>query len=147
MKKRWKHISANNPNRAFTLIEVLASVALLGALLSMMLISVARHTEQARMAQDRLEAFQIADSLLTDWLVQNGGVIPSEQGSIQGHPDWEWQIEGKVSHGLANLGAHTAVLMIVDRIAKEKKERTLAEIEFVSTSPLTAAAAGLISLE
>lgn len=57
-----------------TLIEVVAGLALLGALLTTSLLSYTSHVEQIRTARQRLAAIESADSLLMHWFAK--GTFP-----------------------------------------------------------------------
>lgn len=121
----------------FTLIEVLASIALLGVLLSTTLVAIGRHTKQARAAQNRIEALGVADNMLRVWLVENEGQIEAKEGTVAGHADWYWQVVGQQAPGLEPLGAHIGRLEILSH-SPGQDEKLLASLEFVSTSPITA---------
>lgn len=62
--------------RGLTLIEVAASLALLGALLASALLSGARHRRQMESAQLRLEAVAHADQMLQTWFYNNSSQGP-----------------------------------------------------------------------
>ena len=136
--KRRSHAREGSGKKGLSLIEVLASIALLGVLLSATLVAIGRHTRQVRLAQDRLIALEVADGLLHQWLVQDGGRLEAEEGSVPDHPAWRWQVTGRIEPGIEHLGAHIGRVEIVKQRSAQEEEAVLASLEFVSTSPVTA---------
>lgn len=120
------------------------ATALVGALLSATLVAIGRHTHQVRLAQDRIAALEIADGLLRLWLVDgvepegDEGVVPG--GAASGSNTWRWRLRGERAEGLEAMGAHLGRVEIIN---PEKNDLVLAALEFVSTSPITAAYAGV----
>lgn len=126
-----------------TLIEVLAASVLLGSLLATAVVSASRHTQQVRGAQDRLNALEVADELLHSWLVDGQGNIESNEGPVPDHDGWTWRVYGRTEPELEPLGFHVGVLQIIDqtrqqRMSGDSAARILAEVEFVSSSAVTA---------
>lgn len=131
-----------------TLIEVIAAIGLLAALLGAAVIASARHTRQTRLAADRLAAQAIADGLLAGWLVDNAGQIAEPRGRVAGRPGWEWRLSGRIERDLEPFGLHVGRLEIL-RPAEPDAMTTvgssslivLASVEFASSSVVTAEAA------
>lgn len=94
--RRWRGAEA------LTLIEILASLALLGSLLAAMLLARGQMAHQWRAAQEKLEAVEAADRLLEDWWVSGpvgvsgvagvAGVPRHDQGEIK-DTDLHWRTE------------------------------------------------------
>lgn len=100
--------------RAFTLVEVVASLMLLGTLLVGILATHRRHAAQIRSAQARLAAIASADKLLADWREQGmwGAAAPS--GNCEGSElAWRWTV--KNAPELRRVGAAIGRLEIVDK--------------------------------
>lgn len=74
-----------------TLIEVIASLAILGTVLIGLVIAKAKHKHQSALAIQRIEACQIAEQILQDWWSSSDGVPEHDSGDIKGKPDWKWQ--------------------------------------------------------
>jgi hypothetical protein len=118
--------------RGLTLLEVVAATALTATLLSAMLVAVGRHTLQVRRAQDRIAALEFADDFLRDWLV-DGVALDASEGFVAGKEGWRWRLSGRPELELEPIGAHLGRVEVIDAT-----DRVLAQLEFVSTSPLTA---------
>ena len=80
-----------NRRRGMTLIEVLASLAILSTVLVGLIMAKARHTRQSKEARERIEACHIADQLLQAWWTAPEGVPEDSSGPIEGKPDWQWR--------------------------------------------------------
>lgn len=77
-----------------TLIEVLASLALLGSLAVAMVLSRGRLVDQHRSSEQKLEAVQAADELLTQWWSGEVKQVPVDaSGVLAHHPGWTWQTQ------------------------------------------------------
>ena len=138
----WRTSSAPCKKNGLTLIEVIAAIALLGALLSATLVAVGRHTRQVRQAQDRIEALEAADRLLSGWFLQQGGELDALEGVVPGHADWRWSVSGAQPEEQSSpAGAHVARLAIYDHLA-QRGSAPLASLEFVSVSTLTRTSQG-----
>ena len=74
-----------------TLIEVLASLAILSTVLVGLIMAKARHSRQSTEASERIEACHLADQLLQLWWTGPDGVPTNSSGPIEGKPDWQWQ--------------------------------------------------------
>ena len=121
---------------------MLAAIALLGLLLSATLVAIGRHTRQARRAQDRVAAIDLADGLLHQWLVEQNGQIDSNAGTIASRPGWRWRLKGRRDTDLERFGAHIGKLSIY-RASESPPTDPLATLEFVSTSSVTAPTEGV----
>lgn len=80
----------NRPS-GFTLLEVIVALALMGSVLAGSLLAFSKHRKQLSMAQKRIEATMIADRLLQELAVQQGGVPINQRGPVIGKDDWYWQ--------------------------------------------------------
>ncbi|MEO0529373.1 MAG: hypothetical protein AAF266_02225 [Planctomycetota bacterium] len=79
--------------------------------------------------------------MLKSWLID--GLEPeADEGVVVGHEAWRWRLRGEPSPGLSSVGAHVGRIEIIKQSVDH--EVALAQLEFVSTSPLTAAHAGVI---
>ena len=75
-----------------TLIEVLAGLVIAGSLLAAMLIARGEMVSQWKQGQQRLEAVQIADRLLTTWWLEGIEHVPiNESGQVDAEASWGWR--------------------------------------------------------
>lgn len=83
--------------RAFTLVEVVASLMLLGTLLVGILAAHRRHTEQVRSARARLEAVAAAEKLLESWCEKDtwGATSSSGRFAETSRLSWRWTITAR----------------------------------------------------
>lgn len=88
-----------------TLIEVLAGLALLAALLMVLLTARTRATLQWTRANERLRAVQAADRLLADWWREPKDFPREGEGAIPGAADLRWRTRIVPDHGSAELRA------------------------------------------
>ena len=72
--------------RGLTLIEVMASLALMGSLLAALVMSHGRHRKQVRLAEKRIVALEIADRLLTQWTATWEPMRHGQGGSLPTSP-------------------------------------------------------------
>src|SRR3982751_5795038 len=100
--------------RGMTLVEVVASLALLASLLVGLLLAKARYTRQSALADRRLEAVRAADRLVTEgW----GGPTRFPRrgaGRIDGPNDLSWQTDLVANPALGELGAQVVRLEVID---------------------------------
>lgn len=68
--------------QAFGLLEVVASLAILGSVISLLLVSRADHVRQWRTANQQIEAVQLADQLLAHWTQGDAGIPRNASGLV-----------------------------------------------------------------
>lgn len=99
---------------AFTLVEVVAGIALLAVLLVGVVQSIAAHKRTLARAADRIEAAAVADRLLGS-LSGRGGLYPTNaRGLVPTHPDWAWSLTRTGTQMLEGFPVDTLRLEIVD---------------------------------
>lgn len=92
-----------------TLIEVIASLAILGTLLTGMLLAKAQLTRQSVAAQRQLEAAEVADRLLTRWVMLEEAVPCPDAGVLEG---WRWTTRWLEEDGLAEVASRRVRLEV-----------------------------------
>jgi type II secretory pathway pseudopilin PulG len=97
-----------------TLIEVIAGLALLGTLLSLLLLARARHIHRAAESAQRLAAVTAADELLSTWWARPEAFPRSGGGDVPNHPALRWRTLPVPNPGLAALDAAAVRLEITD---------------------------------
>ena len=106
-----------------TLIEVIASTALLATTLIGVLVAFSNIEQQNRLAEKRIEAVELADEMLYRWSVNNLPIPADQTGKIPGET-WYW----KTSVVQESKGTHLQQIRfeIFDRLpAKDDSERLL----------------------
>jgi prepilin-type N-terminal cleavage/methylation domain-containing protein len=115
MNGKSKSCSTGCCRRAFTLVEVVASLMLLGTLLVAILVAHRRHVEQIRHAEARLAATEAADGLLAKWSAEGTWGATKNAGEFEGRPGLAWQWTVIPAQGLNRLGAAVGRLEVVGR--------------------------------
>ena len=100
-----------------TLIEVIAGLALLGWLLSAVVLAKARYTRQLAQANRGIEAIEAADSLLASWWQDKADVpLPlSGWGEVPDSNGLNWRTSQVTNEAVEDLGAVVIRLEITDR--------------------------------
>jgi len=73
-----------------TLVEVLAGMAILGSLLTGIVLAQARLTVQSRRTMQRRQACQLAEGLLSLWWEDEVIIPRNSSGNIADPPGWRW---------------------------------------------------------
>jgi prepilin-type N-terminal cleavage/methylation domain-containing protein len=118
--------------RAFTLIEVVASLMLMGSLLVGILVAHRRHAEQIRRADQRIMAAKLADRILSKWSSDGSWGGGKTEGRIDGTDEftWRWRVESDSQ--LSRVGAAIGRLEIVD-----DQGNSYAQVELLTFDTLT----------
>ncbi|MBI1368402.1 MAG: prepilin-type N-terminal cleavage/methylation domain-containing protein [Planctomycetes bacterium] len=87
------HRSLHNSRRrwGFTLIEVLAGLAILGTVMAGAMIAKARCTRQLAQADRRLAAAAAADRMLEYWFADDKTLPRESSGNVPGESDMTWR--------------------------------------------------------
>jgi Tfp pilus assembly protein PilV len=103
-------------HRGTTLIEVLAGLVVLGALLVSIAIARARFAHQQADADRRLRATRAADAMLATWFAGPTPAVPlAAAGALDGAPEFSWQTHVLPNRSAATLGAVVVRLDVIDR--------------------------------
>lgn len=113
MKHPHARLFKNCCQRAFTLVEVVASLMLLGTLLVGILTAHRRHVEQIRNAKTRLAAIAVAENLLEQWRKEGTWGAVARGGTIKGSSEFAWRWTVTTPPELQQLGATKGRLEIV----------------------------------
>lgn len=122
MNGKWNRFWRWRPGRGraevgLTLIEVVAALAILGALLGAVVTARTRHLHQWAQANRRLEATAAAEALLTGWWTRPVTMPRRASGAVAGHDALAWRtrpIDSDASDALDALGAQVVRLEIVE---------------------------------
>ena len=89
---RHNYILEKRKQRAFTLVEVVASVALLAVLLTASLMAYGRHASQIRQAHTQLAAINALDEVITDWMRYPSAYDGRTSGYCGAQSQFRWQV-------------------------------------------------------
>ena len=111
---REKHVIYNSclRRRGLTLVEVVASIALLGTMLTIIILAQGRHQRQIQRARTRIKACEAAEKLLTQWYVQNEDIPIDHTGQVSGDATFDWRTRTVDSHDVERIGATIVELSI-----------------------------------
>lgn len=121
---------------AFTLVEVVASLMLVGTLLVGILTAHRRHVQQVTSAKERLAAVAAADQLLDSWRAAGAWGATTSSGTFKNNNNlvWKWTIATPPE--LARVGAAKGRLEVLKRDSAD--DRPLLMIELVTGSAVIA---------
>lgn len=126
-----------------TLTEVVIGIALLGSLLSLIIVGSGRLARSKRIAELKVEAIEHLDRLLGEWSI-SGYPETGESGTIEGQSTLRWS----VSHRNSYIGARPVVVVRVSisaagisaqrsrnasRSDSQTDQPTLASVEILTT--------------
>lgn len=80
-----------------TLVEVVVGLLLLSTLLVGLLTAFGQHAKQIRRSRIRMEAICATDQLMAEWFSESGRLPYEDQGEVEGHEEFTWQITPKES--------------------------------------------------
>jgi type II secretory pathway pseudopilin PulG len=121
---------------AFTLVEVVASLMLLGTLLVGILTAHRRHSEQVRGAKERLAAVAAAERLLEAWRADGVWGATSTSGTFKDNSEFAWRWTITTPSELRRVGVAKGRLEIIKRASVD--ERPVVAIELVTGSAVIA---------
>jgi type II secretory pathway pseudopilin PulG len=121
---------------AFTLVEVVASLMLVGTLLVGILTAHRRHTQQVTSAKERLAAIAAADKLLDSWRAAGAWGPTTSSGTFKNNNDLVWRWIVTTPPELQRVGAAKGRLEVVKRDSGDSPP--LVMLELVTGSALSA---------
>lgn len=80
-----------NVHPAFTLVEVIAGIALLGTLLAGLMLSFSAHVRQYQAARLRIQAIEKLDRQLELWYADDGTLPIDSEGPLSSQPPLTWR--------------------------------------------------------
>jgi type II secretory pathway pseudopilin PulG len=125
------HLNSSR-RRAFSLVEVVASVLLVGTLLVAVLVAHRRAATQVRSAQRRLDAVTVLDSLLEARRKPDAGDLQLARGKAPGSNAFHWRSTLRHEIALETLGAAIVRIELYD--PEFDDGRTLASVEILAPS-------------
>lgn len=115
---------------AFSLVEVVASVFLVGTLMVATLVSYRRAATQTRLAQHRLSAVEALEELLVAREGNHADEFQLARGKAPGSNPYHWRSSLREETSLAQLGASVLRIELYDPDFKEGE--TLAAVELLA---------------
>jgi hypothetical protein len=122
--------SNSSSRRAFSLVEVTASVFLVGTLLVAVLVAHRRAITQTRLAQRRLDAVEALDQLLVARQGPDAEDYQLARGKAPGGNPFHWRSTLRDEASLAELSASVLRIELYDPAFKEGE--TLASVELLA---------------
>jgi prepilin-type N-terminal cleavage/methylation domain-containing protein len=132
MKTRPESCCNTCCRQAFTLVEVVASLMLLGTLLVGVLVAHRRHVAQIRTATRRLEAVTAADELMESWRTKGVWGPESASGQFPNRGDLVWQWSVSTPPELRRVQAAVGRLEVYG--ADQQEGRPLASVEILTNT-------------
>ena len=76
---------------AFTLVEVIAGIALLGTLLAGLMLGFSAHVRQYKAARQRIQATEMLDRQLEQWYAEGSELPIDREGALSSEPPLTWR--------------------------------------------------------
>jgi len=116
---------------AFTLIEVVAGLILMGSLAASTLVALAAQQRSILLAKQKQKATQVAEGLLTRWYDLVGEVPTRNQGIVAAEETWLWRTQPVGFRNLCGLPVNIIRLDIIGTLGTNAEPRVLASVELV----------------
>ena len=114
--------------RGLTLVEVVAGLALLSALLVTVLTAKSRATRQLASANRRLEAVAAADRLLVGWWQDRAHFPRQSSGRVPGDAGFAWRTSPVRNDAVNALAASVIRVEVIDERAKPRSVLAFVEV-------------------
>lgn len=118
---------------AFTLIEVIAGLILMGSLVASGLVALSSHQHAILLAKQKLQANQIAEMLLTNWYEVQGRVPLRDQGIIGSQCEWIWRTQPVGLRSVCGLEASVIRLEVLGQVGRNVDPQILVSIELLQS--------------
>lgn len=118
---------------AFTLIEVIAGLILMGSLVASGLVALSSHQHAILLAKQKLQANQIAEMLLTNWYEVQGRVPLRDQGIIGSQSGWIWRTQPVGLRSVCGLEANVIRLEVLGQVGRNVDPQILVSIELLQS--------------
>ena len=118
---------------AFTLIEVIAGLILMGSLVASGLVALSSHQHAILLAKQKLQANQIAEMLLTNWYEVQGRVPLRDQGIIGSQSEWIWRTQPVGLRSVCGLEASVIRLEVLGQVGRNVDPQILVSIELLQS--------------
>jgi len=117
------------PRFAFTLLEVMVGLVLMGTLVASGLVALASHQHALLLAKQKQQANQVAETLLTNWYEVQGRVPMRDQGSIANNGEWTWRTQPVGLRSVCGLQTIVIRLEVLGRVRNNLSPQVLSLVE------------------
>ena len=118
---------------AFTLIEVIVGLVLMGSLVASGLVALSSHQHSILLAKQKQQANQIAEMLLTNWYEVQGRVPVRDQGIVATTGEWIWRTQPVGLRSVCGLQASVIRLEVLGRVGRIVDPQVLVSIELLQS--------------
>ena len=118
-------------NRAFTLLEVIVGLLLMGSLVASGLVALSSHQHSILLAKQKQQANHVAEALLTNWYEVQGRVPIRDQGLVLANGEWLWRTQPVGMRSVCGLPANIIRFEILGRAEKNTDPQVFASIELL----------------
>jgi len=127
--------------RGLTLVEVIASLAIVSTLLVGLLVAGSRHADQIRRSRRMLDVIARVDALLYEWAGSGGLVLKKTEGELPGEDGLIWRTRPADTRYRQELGIDLVRFEVFSR-DDTLGERPLVSLELAVPSAVQTAKAG-----
>ena len=133
-----RFIKSSRP--AFTLLEVIVGLFLMGSLVASSLVALSSHQHAILLAKQKRQANDIAEKLLLNWYELRGDIPTRDQGLVAtdresgaeaSFDQWLWRTQPVGARTVCGLPVAIIRLEIFGKVGKQKRPQTLASIELL----------------
>ena len=117
--------------QAFTLLEVIVGLLLMGSLVASGLVALSSHQHSILLAKQKQQANHVAEVLLTNWYEVQGRVPFRDQGLVIANGEWLWRTQPVGVRSVCGLQACIIRLEILGRAEKKLDPQVFASIELL----------------
>jgi prepilin-type N-terminal cleavage/methylation domain-containing protein len=116
---------------AFTLLEVIVGLVLMGSLVTSALVALSSHQHSILLAKRKQQANQIAETLLTHWYELQDDVPTRGQGLLETNGVWLWRTQLIGSQAICGLPVNVVRLEVLGQVGTKVEPQVLVAIELV----------------
>ena len=134
MTRRTRHTDPPQCSRGFTLVEVLAALALLAGTVTCLLLAETRALRQHADAQRRAEVTALAEELIRQWKVEQVELSQPAAGFCEAEPRLRWQRTVEPFQTASNPTLLRVTLRLLE-LDQGGNERTLTTLVWLINPP------------
>ena len=123
----------NFNRQAFTLLEVVVGLVLMGSLVAFGLVALSSHQHAIALAKQKQQANLVADELLTKWYEVQGAPPVRGQGIVVQNQEWMWRTQPVGSRSVCGLQTNVVRLEILGRAGNARGLAVLVSLDLLQT--------------